>query len=399
MTATLTSPREAPPRHEFPRVAVAATCGWLLMLGAAALIVGGHDLLVAAEISVRLWGTLVFAAGAVLVAGAVGLRHATSRGRALAMVAALVGVALGVMTFLVQVVSDEPDDRLLGWGAIIALSGGAVYVVRAVMPEEERGLGVWKQLPVLKSVVSVGVLISVGQFWYTAIYVPTTAPANLTLEPTLSQQLQGDRQVLRLSVTVRNTSGTRVNVLASYLDLTVWDAGLGRGDDAGYLGQVAESHDASDTPAERYLAVRSGKSVLHASPVPDGTYFEPGETITYDFVTWVPKGLYTLASATIQLTIARGRTLALELAQPKRTASRDGTVEVTPIPALGWLRSLTRGHRYVRVDYDDKHTDDPPLVRITPGPDRAPPDFDRRMWRLYGVSTVSTAVDLPIPPA
>jgi hypothetical protein len=390
---------KTPSRHGVPTAAVWATRGWLIVLGTAAIVVGGHDLLVATETTVRLWGTLVFGGGAVLIAGAIGLHHETPQGRALARVAALLGIALGLMTFLVQVVSDEPDDRLLLWGTIMALSAGALWVVHEVTPDEERGLGVWKQLPVLKSVVSVGVLISVGQFWYTAIYVPTTAPANLSLEPKLTQEVQGDRVVLRGLVTIRNTSGTRVNVLASYLDVAVTDAGLAPDDEGDFRTQLTQSHGDGQPLAVRYMRIPPMKSVMHGSPIPNGTYFEPGEVITREFLAWVPKGTYTFASATVAMTIARGRTLGLELAGHPPTSDGSSTVEITRIPDAGWLRSLTRGSRYVRVDYDDRDLARFPLVRFTPTEDQTPEDFNRRLWRVYGASTLSAETDIPIAPA
>jgi hypothetical protein len=392
-----TQPPDAPvrPRRHPPTWAAKA---WLVVLGLAAIAIGGHDLLVATEITVRLWGTLVLGAGLVLVAGAGGLQRDTPPARALAMVAALLGVALGAMTFLAQVVSDEPDVRLLLWAAIMALSGASVAVVRRVTPAEERGAGVWSRLPVLKSVVSVGVLISLGQFWYTAIYVPTTAPANLTLEPKLTQAEQGDHVVLQGSVTIRNTSGTRVNVLASYLDVSASDAALAPDGVQSFDADVVDGHRGAQLLANRYLQNPPATSVLHGAPVRDGTYFEPGETITQTFLAWVPKGSFTLAAVEVQMTIARAQALALETSRPERRTSGGRTVIVTPIPESGWLRRITRGDRFVHVEYDDRHLNTYPLVKLTPGRHRAPADFDGRMWRLYGVSTVRADALVSITP-
>lgn len=375
-----------------------AAGAWLVALGLAAIAIGGHDLLVATEITVRLWGTLVAGAGAVLVAGALGLHRDTGPGRALAMVAALLGVALGAMTFLAQVVSDEPDVRLILWAAIMGASIGSAWLIHAVTPDDERGAGVWSRLPVLKSVVSVGVLISLGQFWYTAIYVPTTAPANLTLEPKLTQAAEGDHVLLQGSVTIRNTSGTRVNVLASHLDLAAGRTVLEKDGDPRFGDEVTAGHTGEQPLANRYMDTPASTSVLHGSPVREGTYFEPGETITQTFLAWVPKDAYTLASVSVQLTIARARALALETAQPTSRTSGGRTVVLTAIPESGWLRSLTRGDRYLRVEYDDRNLDAYPQVTLTPALDRAPADFDRRMWRLYGVSTVDASTEVSIGP-
>jgi hypothetical protein len=287
--------------------------------------------------------------------------------------------------------------RLLAWAAIIAVSGGCAWLVYALTPEDERGAGMLARLPVLKSVVSVGVLISLVQFWYTAIYIPTTAPANLTLEPKLTQVPQRDRVVLQGTVTIRNTSGTRVNVLASYLDVSGSNDGMTGDDDARYREAVVAGHMNSQPTAERWVENGSPASVLHESPVRDGTYFEPGETITVSYLTWVPKGLYTRATVDVYLTIARARSLALEDAAPKVTPHDGATVSMTEIPESGWLRSLTRGDRFVRVSYDDGALETYPDVRLAPAPDDTPDDFDRRMWRLYGISRVQASTDVSIP--
>src|SRR5262245_22777803 len=95
--------RSGRPRAAPRGLATSAGAAWLLILGAAAVVIGGHDTVAGREVMVRVWGTLVLAAGCVLLVGAAGLWQRTARGRALAMVAALLGVALGAMTFLAQV--------------------------------------------------------------------------------------------------------------------------------------------------------------------------------------------------------------------------------------------------------------------------------------------------------
>ena len=136
----------------------------------------------------RVLGAFVLAAGIVLVAGAFGLRRTDPLGRALAMVAALLGVALGGLMFLAQAVNDEPDGRLSVWAAVIVLSAAAAWHIRALSPPDERAESIWHHLPFLKSAVSIGVLISLAQFWYASIYVPTTAPASLTLSSPSSRR-------------------------------------------------------------------------------------------------------------------------------------------------------------------------------------------------------------------
>lgn len=329
-----------------------ATIAWLAALGAAATVVGGHDTIVGTEVNVRVWGTCVLAAGVVLMAGAAGLRGGRPLGRALAMIAALLGIALGALTFMAQAVNDEPDHRLAYWAAVILLCALSARRVRALTPPTERAQSIWSQLPFLKSAVSVGVLISVGQFWYTSIYLPTTAPASLTLESTLKKVGETDtRLVVKGSVTIRNTSDTRVNVLASSLDLhgqTVMDSDL----DHEQLRDAVKSADRlAAPPAEQFAAVESQTLLSHRRLTGDGFYFEPGEVMTVPITTWIPKDRYDRVSINALASIARGHVLAIETEQPVATPEEHGVVVLTRVPEAGLLRKLTRGDRFVRTEY------------------------------------------------
>jgi hypothetical protein len=338
----------------------------------------------AVEITVRVWGTLVLIAGCVLVAGAIGLLQGTVRGRALATVASLLGVALGVMTILAQLVNDKPDPRLLLWAAIIVISAGSAWIVRSVTPPEERGAGVWVALPFLRSVVSVGLLVSIGQFWYTSIYIPTTAPASLTVETKLDAAAHGERVVLTGNVTLRNTSSTRVNLLASTMQISgerVLD-----GEDTAFEDNVVDAH-VNGGYVTRFAQASERTVVAEGPLLPD--YLDAGETVTQPIVAWVARDQFDLASLDVAAVIARGRALALEDADPPEvSAGENSTVVVTSIPAAGWLRRLTRGDRYVRVEYPRDGVTGPSLMFVSEA-DAAPgheESFSRRMWRFYGTN-------------
>ena len=383
----LTEPEPAAAPHR--GMAVDAAALWLLLLGSAAVAVGGHDTVVGAEIMVRVWGTLVLGAGCVLIAGAWGLHRGSLRGRSLAMVAALLGVALGAMTFFAQAVNDEPDRRLLGWAAIVVVSASCAWIVRSTTPLELRGQGVLSALPVLKSVVSLGVVVSLAQFWYTSIYIPTTAPASLTFEPSVRPVARGDQLVLMGSVTVRNTSDTRVNLLASSLRMV--GETLGERPDEAFEADALSTYG-QNKPGKyevRGQGVMDRAVVADGPLLPHGHYLEPGEAVTQPIIARVPPDTYDEAVLEAFVVIARGQTLALESAPPRPgPITDDGLVVVTPIPEAGWLRRLTRGDRYVRVVYSSDPEQDP-QVRFVPEADagsEADDDFHTRMWRFYGAS-------------
>lgn len=328
-------------------------CAWLALLGAAAVYVGGADTVQGTEINVRVIGTFVLGAGFVLIAGAIGLRAQHAAGRSLAIVAALLGVVLGAMTFMAQAVSDEPDRRLAVWALIIALSAATARFVRAMTPPAERAQSIWSNLPFLKSTVTIGVVVSVGQFWYTSIYIPTTAPASLSLQSRLSKVAETDtRIVLKGVVTIRNTSDTRVNVLGSAVDVraqTLTNENLGDADMRARVG-------AADDPqlaglAERYVGVDKETLITHGRLLDVGVYFDPGEVIAVPVTAWLPKHRYDRASLYATLTIARGKVLAVESEEPKITRTGSRVELLTRVPEAGLLRRLTRSDRYVRTEY------------------------------------------------
>jgi uncharacterized membrane protein HdeD (DUF308 family) len=376
---------------------------WLALLGAAASVIGGHDTVVGTEITARLWGTFVLCGGCVLLAGAWGLyRRHDEFGRALGMVAALLGAALGAITFLVQVVNDEPDERLVIWTLITGLSFAAAWIVHGVTPEDERGQGLWNRLPILKSVVAAGLLFSLAQFWYTSIYVPTTAPASLTLEAALAERRVGDRVALEGSVTVKNTSGTRVSVIASVLNISA-AAVVATGDpsDLDLERAVGVAHKEGDGVASlapesagRRFARPNGIMTVQRGPLlEESSFFEPGETVSVPFVVWIPAASFNVAMASVELVMARSNALASEDANPQSRDTLKRTVWTREIPEAGWLRQLTRNDRFLRVEYaeDPMVGPRPKVTFATAARGNADRPFDRRMWRFYGVNAARTS--------
>lgn len=395
----------AEPRRTLRRLN--ASIAWLALLGTAAIVVGGHDSVAGTEITVRIFGCLILGAGVVLVAGAVGLSRQTQRGRGVATVAALLGVALGVLTFLAQLVNDEPDRRLVLWGAIAVVSLGVAWIVHSVTPDEERTQGLWNQVPILKTVVSAGLLLSLGQFWYTSIYVPTTAPASVTIETRIEHKREGSRSILQGTVTVRNTSGTRVSVVGSILDVSAGKVADG-GDigNAQFAEQVREAQQRGLGAASlmdsgmgrRYASLDLPTVVARGPLLLDGSYFDPNETVTVPFIAWVPSDGFDVATATVGLVVARARALALEDATTVSSGDAE-PVAVKEIPEAGWFRRLTRNDRFIQIAEDDG-AEQPPVPRVTFSTHRDRPSsesFDRRMWRLYGVNITSSSAVVTIP--
>jgi hypothetical protein len=370
---------------------------WLVVLGIAAVTIGGHDTVAGTEITVRLLGGAVCAAGVILIAGAYGLHLDTKTGRGLAMVASFLGAGLGLLTLVAQVVNDEPDRRLVLWALVIALSLAAAWLVHEATPKKERA-EIWNQLPILRTVVSAGIVLSLAQFWYTSIYLPTTAPASLTLEPKLEQKRQGNDVILQGTVTVHNTSGTRVSVIGTVLDVSA--AEVRGGDDVGdyeFDQRVTRAHKPTleATTLGRRFASPGAPTVIARGPLlQEQSYFEPGETITIPIIAWLPARKFDVAETTVTFVIARSRALALENATPRQ----NGLEIMREIPEAGWLRRITRGDRFLHVSYAPGTESNPlPIVVFSPDKsERLREQFNTRMWEFYGVNLATTSAVIPL---
>jgi hypothetical protein len=367
------------------------------VLALAACVVGAHDAGWGDEIGVRLVGTLVALAGLILIAGAVGLTHNSQRGRSLGSVACLVGVALGAMLTVSQLANDRPNAMLVIWIAIALATGVGAIALRRDLPTA------WREFPILKSVVTVGVVTSAAQFWYGSIYVPASAPPSLTIAVSLEPVgAESKRVTLRGSATIKNTSGTRVNTISSFV--LVRDSAIDVHDQpsTGFAkalrGAAEDPGQAGGGPAAQAFSEESSAEFVHFSKLfPEETYFENGETVTVPFTLIVPRRRSHVVTADVDVLFARA-SLMLDGDHARRTVKGTTIVTSTPISTGGWIRDLTRSDRYLRstwtVDPEESVGVD---VAFSPYPDRGgSKGFDTRLQRFYGYSTANGSVQVPV---
>jgi hypothetical protein len=374
---------------------------WLLVLGSASFVVGIHDAGVGDEISVRLVGTLVLLGALVLIGGGIGLLVNSPRGQLLATVACLLGVALGVMLTLSQLASDGWDGNramLFAWVAIALASGLGVFVLRGLLP------GAWRELRVVASLVGVGVVISVAQFWYGSIYLPASAPPSLTLSVTLEPvRTTSTRLTLRGTVTIKNTSSTRVNTLASFVAVRDGTIDPDRDPSADFSTALLDTAKKEGVPgggevARMYSGDPSEALVQFSKLFPEETYFESGETVTVPLTVFVQRHRFQVVTADVDVSFARA---SLKLDSEHSHPDATGLITSTPILPGGWIRDLTRSDRYVHTTW----TAEPSgiAVEVAFSPSRNPPEpktfdkaFDERLQRFYGYSTANGAFQLPL---
>jgi hypothetical protein len=370
---------------------------WLVLLGLGSVVVGGHDLLAGRGIGSRLAGMFLLGAGLLLIGGAAALLSRRPAGHAVALVAALMGTAIGLLLSLTQVANDEPDRRLAAWAAIVVLSFLAALAVWRAAPTSERRAATWKRLRLLNSVVSVGVLLSAVQFWYSSIHLPTTAAPSLTIELELERGVTRKGLVaLRGRAVVRNTSGAKVSTLGSVLavrgrEIAPWTLG------AREFGEQVRTSVVDGTIAPgRFAQVTATRLVQSQSLVAPGTWFEPGESVTVPILAWIPRKQFDEAELTASIYVSRGARLRNDLAVPHTYAERGRLVTVMQVPESGWLQALTQGDRFVRVEQPVDLTR-PGRVWISSEPRRRPSsDFDGRMQQFYGLAAQQVETLLPL---
>jgi hypothetical protein len=367
---------------------------WLFVLGLAACVVGVHDAGRGDEIAVRLIGTLVALAGLVVIAGGIGLLGRSPRGRSLGSVGCLVGVALGVMLTVSQLANDRFNAIVFVWIAIAVASGVGAVLLRRDLPTA------WRDFPILKSVVSLGVLTSAVQFWYGSIYLPASAPPSLTLSVSLEPvRTTAAHITLHGTATIKNTSGTRVNTISSFVrvrDSAIDPDAHPSTDFATALREAAE--DPGGGPAAREFSEETSVVFVHFSKLlPEGTYFEDGETVTVPFTVFVARRRFHVVTADVDVLFARA-SLKLDAGRARRDVNGATIVTATPIASGGWIRDLTRSDRYVRSTWSvDPNRSIGVDVAFTPYANRAGPKrFDARLQRFYGYATANGSFQLPL---
>src|SRR4051794_27179749 len=144
-----------------------AVAAWLGIMGTGAVVLGGHDTFAGGDVPARLIGTVILAAGIFFVVAAAALLADWREDRLLASMACTWGFVLATLILLSQLSNGEPSGTLAIWGATMAGCALGFLALResASVSDRRRFL---KALPAAGSVVSIGVLISLGQFYYTS---------------------------------------------------------------------------------------------------------------------------------------------------------------------------------------------------------------------------------------
>jgi hypothetical protein len=385
-------PAGEPPDHIPLRGVVAALLG---IMGVGAVVLGGHDTFAGGDVPVRLVGTIVLVAGIFFVVAAAALLADWREDRLLASMACVWGFLLAILILLSQLTNGEPSGTLAIWVAVMVLCATSFLMVRRSASATDRQRFI-KALPAAGSVVSVGVLISLAQFYYTTIYLPASAPPSLNVTIKLEPAgRQGDRMVLHGEVTVTNISNTRATVLTS--DVSV----LGMNGDATPFKYFTESlpgvPQGSPLAAQRYWGLSDYPKLLYLDRVfrDRETFLDPDYSRTEPITLVVPAHRFDYLYVQANIFMVRG-TVALDWARSTERRNKHlakGTVvdvsTMTPITERGWLRDLIRANRSITTRWTLDATGVGGVsVRFAPD--------DERLSKSYGYAKTSASFQLPL---
>lgn len=216
-------------------------------VGAFASWVGLLDLLSAANLQYKLIGLAFTVAGLVLLAGSAVLVRDTwrwKRGRVAAVAAGVAGVFVGGYLLVLQYrAPDLPGSRLppfltwAPWAVVVVASVSAAVLGWRSTEDHAADQVTWTAIGgrLFAGGLSVTVLFSGVNWWYTQQYQPGTTAAALTVTaelrpaPATAQGKTDDApepHVFEGTITVENVSSTKVQIVASLYQVTTVTHGL-----------------------------------------------------------------------------------------------------------------------------------------------------------------------------
>ncbi len=316
----------APPSSVSPPPFWARGTGACVMgiVGVLAVALGAADTFGSRSSTSRLFGVVFVALGVAALVGADGLLGRGRKGGAFRAERALVGALalfiLGAVLTLVQV-SAKARPWLFGlWLLVLSLGlAGVVVAMRA---------GGKPRVPKpFRSLLTVGVIIGLFQFWYTNEYVPTNKEPGLSVKVDLAKAKDAmpsdDGVPVSAVVTVRNVSKSKVRFIG------------GRD----YFAVTDEDGKPTDSPDEE----------LHGG---EGRWLEPDQETVASRVFFLSTAARTFRM-NVAIHVGKGSRFTLGSRVACTVEGKDfckGAIGVWRVVEPSSLHRLTRGPRYLRQD-------------------------------------------------
>jgi hypothetical protein len=387
----------------------------LFTFGAFSLIIGCGDIWLAQSFGVMLSGTFFLFVGVLQLAGAVAVLSFRSRDDMwrgiLALVASGSAVLVGGIMLVMQLKSRELDVRMLVWLALVV---AALLSFRRLWQAGVRvqPTGGWA------AILSLSVLLTLLQFSYSDLYVPSQEPHNLNITAKFDRIEHNDQKgklAVPVTIGLRNTSNSRVTILSS------------RYSAAGIRATVPRHGGTSGAPMRRAVQEQlpisqfyepSGYTLIQGDRIfRRQVTLEPGEAMTRRIIVYVPiaAGFDLLTIHTGAIIVNRDRMRLYNTPRPRFSWDRrhpearwngqrpawirsdtDFTIETHPVGETSFTRFLTRRPRTLVIAWrlgqpttSDQDGQDAAWALTRRGREYMPPDKGTLTLarRRYGVTT------------
>jgi hypothetical protein len=405
------APPDLPTRR--PRLSWAArfASAWYFVLGAVATIVGAHEVVFALSLTFRLAGIVMLTVGMALLASSVGFVKRRSWCYTSSFLSGVAAGVLALLLLIAQLLNYPIAARVALWAAVAVLSFTAAFFV-AREGRVNFGNLARRRVQVASSLLSVGAILSVAQFWNTAVRVPPAAAPSIAIANELHQAKSTKKGLVAVEgdITLRNTASTKIWIMGAMYNVLGGMAGSGTSSRAQFAGDVdwMMIHTSPGYDLDRHAYKTFTHVVDTGRLIADLFYLVPGDQQTFHFVLYVPPERYDFLRLQTSVAVAKD-TLALDdtkdLTPRKVTIGRVGRVVAErPIRETSWVGRLLRGSGVVIESVVMDHSNGYlfPYLSISierkgrPLSDSAS-SYALHMQRLYGLAYSDSAYELPMP--
>jgi hypothetical protein len=384
--------------------------GCFAVVGVAAFVVGGHDIFLATQLSTRLLAAVVLLIALGLLVSSIGFLRSRPWAYTLGVLSSVGSAIAATLFFAAQWVNRVHDARLGLWAAL------SVFFALTALGLAKQGRVhlatlAKRRVQVVSSVLSIGAVVSIAQFWNAAIRVPPAAAPSLTISTDLTEigQRDGMRRFAG-TIKVTNTATTKVwiltslyNVLGGRADLEQKKPPQFEAELESHISQEAFTYGLARHTTKRYDQVlETGQLLGHL------TYLVPDEEYTFNLALYTPIKRYDLLRLETFVVVAKDTLVLDEIRQPRpEIVSEDGmrrVVAARPVRDTSWFGRIFRGDRVVHTEVVFDRTFGylyPYLsVYINRG-GREPVGAEEsayalRMRRSYGVATSDGSFEMPV---
>jgi hypothetical protein len=388
------------------KVAVA----FFVVVGGAAFVVGGHDIFLATQLTTRLLAAVVVLIALGLLVASVGFLRRRQWAYTLGVVTSIAGAVASTLFFVAQWVNRVHDARLGLWASL------SIFFVLTSLGLAKQGrvhVGTLarRRVQVVSSVLSIGALVSIAQFWNAAVRVPPTAAPSLTISTDLTEV--GQRDGMRRfagTIKVTNTATSKVWILSSLYNVFGGNANLEQKKPSQFADEL-ESHISGElftyglarhTTKEYDEVLETGQLLAHL------TYLVPDEEYTFHLAFYAPIQRYDLLRLETFIVVAKDTLVLDETRQPIPEIVSEGgprrVVAARPVRDTSWFSRIFRGDRVVHTEVvlDRTLEDVYPYLNVYINRGGREPvganesAYALRMRRSYGVATSDASFELPV---